>query len=156
MPAATPVRVVYIDDSESDLRSAVEVLTPAGFEVRTHTSCDTAARDIAGADIVLVDYHMPGMHGGEVVQRLRCVLPPAQRTLFYLYTSDRSLQSDYRQLGFDGQVILKGNREAFLRQLMAAQRAVSLPRLVPNWMRRSSACAERAANPPNAWMRPWF
>lgn len=131
MTASTPVRVVYIDDSESDLRSAVEVLTPAGFEVLAHTSCDAAARDIAGADIVLVDYHMPGRHGGEVLQQLRGVLPPGQRTLFYLYTSDRSLQSDYRELGFDGQVILKGNKEAFLRQLLAAQRAVSLRRLRP-------------------------
>jgi len=125
------IRVVYIDDSQADLRAAYDVLTPAGFEVLTHTSSTSAARDIPGADVVLVDYHMPGMHGAEVVRHLRVLVPKGHRTLFYLYTSDRTLSGEYRRLGFDGQVILKGNTEALLRQLDAARRAVALRRLRP-------------------------
>jgi len=125
------IRIVYIDDSVADLRAAVDVLEPAGFVVATHTSSTSAERDLVGADVVLVDYHMPGMHGAEVVRRLRARLPAGQRTLFYLFTSDRTLSGEYRRLGFDGQVILKGNSEALLRQLEAARRALALRRLRP-------------------------
>lgn len=125
------IRIVYIDDSVADLRTAVDVLEPAGFVVLTHTSAKTAVRDLLHADVVLVDYHMPGMHGGEVVALLRDALPVGQRTLFYLFTSDRSLSGEYRRLGFDGQVILKGNSDALLRQLEAARRAIALRRLRP-------------------------
>jgi CheY-like chemotaxis protein len=125
------MRIVYIDDSVADLRSAVEILEPAGFIVTTHTSSHAAEADLAGADVVLVDYHMPGMDGAEVVRRLRQRLPVGQRTLFYLFTSDRTLSGEYRRLGFDGQVILKGNPEALLRQHEAARRALALRRLRP-------------------------
>ena len=125
------MRIVYIDDSVVDRRTAADCLEAAGFVVLTHTSTTTALRDLAEADVVLVDYHMPGMHGGEVVALLREALPPGQRTLFYLFTSDRSLSTEYRRLGFDGQVILKGNSDALLRQLEAARRAIALRRLRP-------------------------
>jgi CheY-like chemotaxis protein len=126
-----PLRIVYIDDSEADLRAAVDLLEPLGFAVAIHTSCRSAERDLPGAEVVLVDYHMPGMHGGEVVRRLRECQPPGQRTLFYLYTSDRALSGEYRRLGFDGQVIMKGNPDALVRQLNAARRAIALRRLRP-------------------------
>lgn len=126
-----PIRIVYIDDSVADLRAAVDVLEPAGFVVATHTTSASAVRDLPGADVVLVDFHMPGMDGAEVVRHLRASLPSNQRTLFYLFTSDRTLSGEYRRLGFDGQVILKGNSEALLRQLEAARRALALRRLRP-------------------------
>jgi CheY-like chemotaxis protein len=122
---------VYVDDNATDLRRVRDALRGAGFEVLTHTSPRSAEGDLEGADIVLIDYHMPGMHGGEVVQRFRAVLPPRQRTFFYLYTSDRNLSGEYRRLGFDGQVILKGNPDALLRQLCAARKAVALRQLRP-------------------------
>lgn len=128
---ASRLRLVYLDDSEADLRFARDVLIPAGFDIVTHTSVRAASRDLVGADVVLVDYHMPGMHGGEAVQQFRAMLPANQRTFFYLYTSDRNLSGEYRRLGFDGQVILKGNADALLRQLGAARKAVALRQLRP-------------------------
>jgi two-component system chemotaxis response regulator CheY len=130
----TPVarlRLVYVDDSAADLQIARDILRPAGFDITTHTSARSAERDLVGADVVLVDYHMPGMHGGEVVQRFRSLIPAGQRTFFYLYTSDRTLSGEYRRLGFDGQLILKGNPDALLRQLCAARKAVALRQLRP-------------------------
>ena len=125
------MRIVYIDDSVVDLHTAAERLQAAGFVVLTHTTYASAMRDLPDADVVLVDYHMPGLNGGEVVLALREAMPPGQRTLFYLFTSDRSLSGEYRRLGFDGQVILKGNSDALLRQLEAARRAIALRRLRP-------------------------
>ena len=132
MPAPVPpMTVLYIDDSHVDIQQAKTVLEAAGFHVLGHTSSSAAERDLHGADVVLIDYHMPGAHGGEVVMRLRQLLPDGQHTYFYLYTSDRTLSGEYRRLGFDGQVILKGNPEALLRQMDAARRAVALRRLRP-------------------------
>jgi len=122
---------VYVDDSEADLRLARDILRPAGFDITTHTTARSAEHDLIGADVVLVDYHMPGMHGGEVVRRFRSLIPAGQRTFFYLYTSDRNLSGEYRRLGFDGQVIMKGNPEALLRQLGAARKALALRLLRP-------------------------
>jgi len=125
------LRLVYVDDSEADLRLARDILRPAGFDITTHTTARSAEHDLIGADVVLVDYHMPGMHGGEVVRRFRSLIPAGQRTFFYLYTSDRNLSGEYRRLGFDGQVIMKGNPEALLRQLGAARKALALRLLRP-------------------------
>ncbi|MBC8069230.1 MAG: response regulator [Deltaproteobacteria bacterium] len=124
-------KIVYIDDNPQDLRQARDALVTAGYEVCTHVSDATSDADVADADIVLIDFHMPGLDGGEVLARLRTVLSPGHRPFFYLYTSDRSLSGAYRGLGFDGQVILKGNVDALLRQLDAARRAVSLRRMRP-------------------------
>jgi CheY-like chemotaxis protein len=131
LPPTPRMLVLYIDDSYVDLQQAKDVLEADGFEVLGHTSPATAERDLPGADVVLIDYHMPGAHGGEVVTRLRQLVPAGQHTYFYLYTSDRTLSGEYRRLGFDGQVILKGNPEALLRQMDAARRAVALRRLRP-------------------------
>jgi CheY-like chemotaxis protein len=124
-------KVVYIDDSASDLRVARDALVAAGYVVSTHTTATTAEAEVVDADIVLIDFHMPGLDGGEVLRRLRSILPTGRRPFFYLYTSDRSLSGEYRRLGFDGQVILKGNTDAMLRQLGAATRAVALRRMRP-------------------------
>jgi CheY-like chemotaxis protein len=129
--ADAKTKVVYIDDNPQDLRIARDALVAAGYEVSTHVSDATADLEVIDADIVLIDFHMPGLDGGEVLARLRGLLSPRHRPFFYLYTSDRSLSGAYRQLGFDGQVILKGNTDALLRQLDAARRAVALRRMRP-------------------------
>jgi CheY-like chemotaxis protein len=125
------MRVVYIDDNPTDLRIARDALVAAGYAVSTHTNATTAEREVAAADIVLIDFHMPGLDGGEVLERLRAILPKGRRPFFYLYTSDKSLSGEYRRLGFDGQVIMKGNTDAMLRQLSAASRAIALRRMRP-------------------------
>lgn len=131
MDSKSATKIVYIDDSPDDLRQARDAMVAAGYEVHIHVSDAAADADVANADIVLIDFHMPGLDGGEVLSRLRERLSGDRRPYFYLYTSDRSLSGGYRQLGFDGQVILKGNVEALLRQLDAARRAVALRRMRP-------------------------
>jgi CheY-like chemotaxis protein len=124
--------ILYIDDSPAELAAAAAALGEAGHEVITRTGIADIAAPLQRADLVLVDYHMPGMDGGEVVRELRRQSAMLPRTpTFYLYTSDKEVGSDYRELGFDGRVILKGNPEALVKQVTAALRIQSLRELRP-------------------------
>ena len=55
-----------------------------------------------------------------------------KKPLFYLYTSDQEVGADYRAMGFDGRLILKGNPDALLKQLDAVQRAQRLRKMRPS------------------------
>ena len=69
---------------------------------------------------------------GEALQLLKGRLPPdIEPPAFYLYTSDKDVGTTYKTLGFDGRIILKGNGEAFLRQVDAAQRMLKLRKMRP-------------------------
>jgi CheY-like chemotaxis protein len=79
---------------------------------------------------VLIDYHMPGIGGGEVLTTLR----KAGNTLgaqpsFFLYTSDKTASRTHRDLGFDGALINKGDDESLVQQLAAALRFAKLRRM---------------------------
>ena len=67
-------KVVWvIDDDETALLLADEVLTGAGFQVRTFSDAATALADASAGlpDLVVVDVIMPGLDGFEFCSRLR-------------------------------------------------------------------------------------
>lgn len=126
--------VVYIDDSETELVSVRAALEGAGYRVTTGSTIDEIVHALSSADLILIDYHMPGMRGDEVRQRIYDRVKTVRvldMPLFYLYTSDRAMSGTYRDFGFDGQCILKGNPEALPRQLEAAFRMAKLRKLRP-------------------------
>lgn len=126
--------VVYIDDSESELISVKSALRAAGIEAATGTTIDDISHALPNAGLVLIDYHMPGMRGEEVLAELKRRLQPVRGNdmpLFYLYTSDKTLTGAYREFGFDGQCIMKGNPDALGRQLDAAFRMAKLRKMRP-------------------------
>ncbi len=65
--------VWIIDDDETALLLAHEVLTDAGFQVRTFANASNALAAVQthGPDIVVVDVLMPGMDGFEFCRRFR-------------------------------------------------------------------------------------
>jgi two-component system response regulator RegX3 len=71
-------RVLVVDD-EPDFRSSLAMLlTFEGFHVTGaadgHEALRLAASGSAGPhDVILIDYRMPGLHGGEVAHRLRAL-----------------------------------------------------------------------------------
>lgn len=128
-----PWKVVYVDDSRLELKAVEQALVEAGHAVTPSLDGELPAGAVAGADLVLIDYHLAGTTGKQVFDKLAASLAgSADRPLFYLYTSDQEVGSDYRELGFDGRLILKGNQEALLRQLSAVQRAAKLRGLRPS------------------------
>jgi CheY-like chemotaxis protein len=124
--------ICYLDDSAAELEYGAEVLRSAGYRVITSTDVEGLAAELGDADIVLVDYYLPGTDGRTVLARLRTLVAERPRQpLFYLYTNDVSVGANYRELGFDGRVIMKGNGPALLRQVDAVTRIVQLRRMRP-------------------------
>ncbi len=124
-------KILLIDDSATELEFARRALNEAGYELMTRTSVDGTAELLSQVEIVLIDYHMPGADGGEVLRELKAALGDADGPLFYLYTSDKDVGTDYKELGFDGRIILKGNAEALVKQIEAIKRMTSLRKMRP-------------------------
>lgn len=127
---AADQHIIYIDDSPVELQAVAGALSAAGYRVTCKTGIEGIEPCLRTAELVLVDYHMPGLNGREVLVALRRMSatltnPPA----YYLYTSDKLQGGDYKQLGFDGRIIMKGNLEALLKQVRSALRVRALKTL---------------------------
>jgi signal transduction histidine kinase/ActR/RegA family two-component response regulator len=73
-PAATETRILYIEDNPANIEVVARFLkTRPGIRLQSVTSgqagLDLATRE--PPDLILLDLHLPGMHGHEVLRRLR-------------------------------------------------------------------------------------
>ncbi len=120
-------RVLVIDDSEIILGKVKRALEEDGFDVIATTQTVGNARHLVGTDLVIIDYHMPGLDGGTVIASLRSAASSSGRpTLFYLYTQDPGIAKDYAKLGFDGCFTGKGDDKTLVRQVRSAFRVVQM------------------------------
>jgi DNA-binding NarL/FixJ family response regulator len=120
-------RILMIDDSELLLSSASARLTREGYDVITSTQTVGNARHLRSCDLVIVDFHMPGIDGGGVLTSLReAAVASSAHCAFFLYTSDPAMASRYREHGFDGVLLNKGNLESLVNQVHAAMRVAKL------------------------------
>jgi CheY-like chemotaxis protein len=123
----TQGRILIIDDSEVVLAQLRQQLAAAGFDVVATSQTVGTGRFLRNTDIVILDYHMPGMDGTHVLESLRAACKDMDvKPWFFLYTTDRSIAASYRSLGFDGAFTEKGDAAALVRQLQAAYRLVKL------------------------------
>src|SRR5271156_2181254 len=70
----TSIRIVLIDDQDLFRDSLSLGLTEAGFEVHAFASGTAGIAHLSadpGADVVLLDWMMPGMNGVEVLRSIR-------------------------------------------------------------------------------------
>ncbi len=68
-----PPRILAVDDQPANLALVRKILVPAGFEVgeaRSGAEALASARE-RPPDLILLDMHLPDMHGLEVLRRLR-------------------------------------------------------------------------------------
>ena len=115
--------VVIIDDSFTVLKRAEERLKVDGLTVRTFTRPDLTRDDLEGVDVVLIDFHMPGVTGRDVVHRLRNVAKEGGLTpVFLLHTTDDRMAAGSKEMGFDGAVAQKGNFDLLAKQVAGALR----------------------------------
>jgi DNA-binding response OmpR family regulator len=125
----TEGRIVVVDDSWTILEQIRACLAQRGYDVRTTTSPDVAVRLLRGADLTIIDFHMPGLNGTELVRMLRRAQSSDASCLFYLYTSDRDEAARYLTHGFDGAFLKKGDEAALVPQVEAVFRTVRMRRL---------------------------
>jgi two-component system response regulator ChvI len=74
MPNLPQVRIVLVDDDDSFRESLGLNLVDEGFDVLSFASGEPALDYFqrgGGADVILLDWRMPGMNGLEVLRRLR-------------------------------------------------------------------------------------
>lgn len=99
-----PLRVLHVDDDPMNLRVVQEILTAFGHTGVMASSGQEALDQLCAEafDVVLMDVHMPGMTGIEVVERLRASLGPERNTPVIALTADvlSRRPQEYAALGF--------------------------------------------------------
>jgi CheY-like chemotaxis protein len=120
--------IVVVDDSFLILDRIRERLSEAGYRVRTTTGQSAATKLVQYADLAIIDFHMPGVDGAEMLATLRQSHPNSP-CLYYLYTSDREVATRYERLGFDGAFLRKGEEAALVPQVGAVFRTIRMRKL---------------------------
>jgi two-component system OmpR family response regulator len=122
-----PRKILVIDDSAVMLARIKRALVAEGYEVIATTQLVGNARHLPTCDLVLIDYHMPGLNGSSVLDSLRSVATTMKsKQPFYVYTSDSMIALKSRELGFDGAFSNKGDDEELVRQVRAYFRILDM------------------------------
>ena len=121
--------IVVVDDSYVILERIRTHLRAEGYEVYVTTAAASALIRIRTADLAIIDFHMPGVDGGQMLTLLKGAAPPDSLCQYYLYTSDREAAARYQQYGFDGAFLRKGEEAVLVAQVAAVFRTIALRKL---------------------------
>jgi CheY-like chemotaxis protein len=125
------LRLLYIDDSMSQLFAVKTKLQSDAVEVAIASDLIAAERMVEGRDLIIVDYYLPGSDGTGIVARLKSQRG-GEKPLFYLYTSDRNVAADYSRHGFDGAFTQKGSLDELARQVGNVGKLIRMRRALPS------------------------
>jgi CheY-like chemotaxis protein len=114
-------RVLLVDDEISSTEVLALILADAGLQVTTAADARLALErlDEARPDVVITDFMMPGMNGGELVRRIHAL--PAYREVPVLLISGAP-QSALRPYAVDYRSFLR--KPFSLEQFLGAVRAL--------------------------------
>jgi CheY-like chemotaxis protein len=122
-----PRKILVIDDSPVMLARIQRTLVAEGYEVIASSQVVGNARHLPTCDLVLIDYHMPGLNGSSVLASLRAVATTMKsKQPFYVYTSDPMIALRFKELGFDGAFAKKGDEAELVRQTRAYFRILEM------------------------------
>ena len=103
VPAEHPsARVLVVDDEQANLDLLAKVLARAGYEQVTLTTDAGWALDQLGEldpDLLLLDLHMPGLDGFEVLRRLQTAVGPEDLLPRLVITADSTAATRRAALG---------------------------------------------------------
>ena len=130
-----PLKVLHVDDDPMNLRVVQEILGAFGHHA-VMACCGRDALDrlaVEAFDIMLLDIHMPGMTGVEVITELRGTAAPQSRIPVIALTADvySRRPAEYIALGFNDFVakpILVSGLMASIRRLTATALPAALSR----------------------------
>jgi two-component system, cell cycle sensor histidine kinase and response regulator CckA len=114
-------RVLVVEDEDGARKALVEILGLLGFEVVAAASGE-AAEEVAAAaafDLVLTDFVLPGIDGGELARRLSASRPTLKVILMSGYAADEAMRHSissgkvrFLQKPFDVQTLARAMRSA--------------------------------------------
>ena len=128
------VRVMVVDDDPVCLEVARALLESRGYEVVTRDKAfgTTAAILRERPDVVLLDIHMPGLPGDDLLKIIKGkdLLPHEQRTAFILHSGVDSptLRRRVEESGALGGIEKTTDHAAFLSSFEALLRRAQVPR----------------------------
>ncbi|ODT88506.1 MAG: hypothetical protein ABS78_07810 [Phenylobacterium sp. SCN 70-31] len=130
-----PLKVLHVDDDPMNLRVVQEILGAFGHQaVMACSGAEALERlSVESFDIMLLDIHMPGMTGIEVIERLRALPGPEGKTPVIALTADiySRRPAEYVALGFNDFVskpILVAGLMASIRRCVSPTSAAALSR----------------------------
>lgn len=92
-------RILLVDDDQENLFANKSLLSGVGYDVLTAESGAEAIKNIRRAKkdfaLILMDYHMPGMKGSEVVQEIKKFKPYQQILAFSMDDSSRVVRENF-------------------------------------------------------------
>jgi CheY-like chemotaxis protein len=122
----TSFRILVVDDDDTHLACARELLEAEGYRVDVHLTAFGATEKMIRTrpDLVLIDMNMPALSGEGLVSILRKrVHAPGVRVFLYSANDEDSLRRAAARLGIDGYVC-KGDPDELRRKVRAALGAV--------------------------------
>jgi DNA-binding NarL/FixJ family response regulator len=122
-------QIVVVDDSYVLLERIRTALRAEGYEVYVTTAAASASMRIKTADLAIIDFHMPGADGGQLLAMLKAAAPTDSSCLYYLYSSDKEVAARYRDYGFDGAFLRKGEEAVLATQVSAVFRSIRMRKL---------------------------
>jgi CheY-like chemotaxis protein len=128
------LKILYVDDSSAQLDAVKARLTEEGHTVALASDSVSATRLLQGKDIVIIDFHMPGLDGAQLLALLKPLVPPGDRVSFYLYTSDPAHALAFRKYGFDGAFTRKGSLDDLVVQVHTVGRLLHMRRFMRSKM----------------------
>jgi CheY-like chemotaxis protein len=133
-----PLKVLHVDDDPMNLRVVQEILGAFGHQAVMACSGQDALDRLAveAFDVVLLDIHMPGMTGVQVVERLRVIDGPQRDTPVIALTADvySRRPAEYIALGFNDFV----SKPILVSGLMASIKRCAAARPAPPALSRAS------------------
>lgn len=100
-----PLKVLHVDDDPMNLRVVQEILGAFGHQaVMACSGAEALERlEVESFDVVLLDIHMPGMTGLDVIKRLRESTGPQRTIPVIALTADvySRRPAEYLALGFN-------------------------------------------------------
>lgn len=126
---ASPVAILLVDDNPNGLTARRMILEEQGFSVTTSANAEDAWAIFRQArfDIVVTDYRLEGMNGGDLIRLIRASDSPARIILLSGFIGVLGLNED--NTGAD-ELILKSNKEV-PELLRAVRKLAQTPRRRP-------------------------
>ena len=138
------MNILVVDDEPVIVKMCLKVLGEQGHAVRGFTSTREALAHLAAgptADLLVVDYKMPGLNGFEVIRRARA-LRPELRVVMITGHGTRDVVGEANEAGVNGLLLKPFTPDALagrVREVLLTPGVPASSRASPGRSRRSGS-----------------